>query len=604
MFTERLNTLMEALEISSPSLAKHMGCDRSNIDRFRKGVRVPQRDGKSALRIVEALYTYADDAGKTDLLLLTVPCADASSGEQIREALMRWLFEGETDKKVAEKPAEKQQKNSVFGQRLNAVMELTGLSNARLGKLLHVDSSYISRFRSGLRSPVANHRMADSLCSILLEQVCDRNLMTELAALMKLPDSALSPVDADLSAFRNWLFDIAPEDPIPLVMGMLDHIGLITEVKKLPLSFGEAAPADVLAENEPSYFGQAGLRRAVLRFLGGVVQRKPDNLLLYSDQNIEWMVADTFFRAQWGTLMALVVTGGTQIRIIHNINRDLSEMTDAIRSWLPLYPFGMIRSYYNKVPNRGLFSGTLFLCPGFACISGANIRGAEDADGLYRYDTQPAVLAAQETIFRAMLENAGELAHVEPAAGTGRFGEDTITSLTVLGNTLSLATMPEETLLSALNRAGADDDMRVRLLSLRRERKDVLTRIAQKGFLHEFIPLPSREALQNGGVPMDLPGLSVAYTPEDFAAHVKNVLALSDEFPQFRFFPLPEPVFPKLRVLISEQTVSVVRLRPPALAFRLSHPELCRAFVSFADGVRLQYKQDRLAVKKELEQYL
>ena len=250
MFTERLNTLMAALEISSQTLAKHMGCDRSNIDRFCKGVRVPRREGKSALRIVEALYTYADDAGKTDLLLLTVPCADASSGEQIREALMRWLFEGETDKKAAEKPAEKQQKNSVFGQRLNAVMELTGLSNARLGKLLHVDSSYISRFRSGLRSPVANHRMADSLCSILLEQVCDRNLTTELAALMKLPDSALSPVDADLSAFRNWLFDIEPGDPIPLVMGMLDHIGSITEVKKMPLSFGEAAPADVLAENE------------------------------------------------------------------------------------------------------------------------------------------------------------------------------------------------------------------------------------------------------------------------------------------------------------------------------------------------------------------
>ena len=103
---------------------------------------------------------------------------------------------------------------------------------------------------------------------------------------------------------------------------------------------------------------------------------------------------------------------------------------------------------------------------------------------------------------------------------------------------------------------------------------------------------------------MDLPGLSVAYTPEDFAAHVKNVLALSEAYPQYRFFPLPEPVFPELRVLIAEQTVSVVRLRPPALAFRLSHPELCRAFVSFADGVRSQYKQDRLAVKKELEQYL
>lgn len=604
MFSERLNELMSALGLSPPTLAKEIGCDRSNIDRICKGARVPRQNGKSARRIVEALYAYADDKGKTDVLLQTVPCEDASSGENIRAAMMRWLFAPAKEAATNKAPSGKKQTYRAFGQKLNEVMTLTGLSNARLGKLLHVDASYISRFRSGLRSPAANQSLADSLCENLLEQVREQALEPRLAALMQVSETALTPEDAPL-LFRRWIFDLAPEDPSPLVRGMLDQIGAVTDKKEtLPLSFADAAPAEILAETDAVYFGQSGLRRAVLRFLGGVVQRKPGKLLLYSDQNMDWMVADPFFRAQWSTLMALVVAGGTEIRIIHNIDRDLTEMAAAIRSWLPLYPSGMIRSYYNKVPNRGLFSGTLFLCPGFACISGANVRGAEDADGLYRYDTQPAVLAAQETIFHAMLENAGELAQVEPATGTGRFGEDTITSLTVLGNTLSLATMPEETLLSALNRAGADDDTRVRLLSLRGERKDVLTRIAQKGFLHEYIPLPSREALQNGGVPMELPGLSVAYTPEDFATHVKNVLALSEAYPQYRFFPLPEPVFPALRVLISEQTVSVVRLLPPALAFRLSHPELCRAFVSFAEGVRSQYKQDRLAVKQELEQYL
>ena len=81
-------------------------------------------------------------------------------------------------------------------------------------------------------------------------------------------------------------------------------------------------------------------------------------------------------------------------------------------------------------------------------------------------------------------------------------------------------------------------------------------------------------------------------------------LALTEEFPRYRFFPLPEPVFPDLRVLISDVTASVVRLRPPALAVRFSHPELCRAFVSFAEGLRSQFKQDRLAVKQELKQYL
>ena len=103
---------------------------------------------------------------------------------------------------------------------------------------------------------------------------------------------------------------------------------------------------------------------------------------------------------------------------------------------------------------------------------------------------------------------------------------------------------------------------------------------------------------------MDLPGLSAVYTPEDFAAHVKNVLALSETYPRYRFYPLSEPVFPEMRVLVSDAAVSVVRLRAPALAIRFSHPELCRAFVSFAEGLLSQYGQDRLAVKQKLEQYL
>ena len=183
MFTERLHTIMTALGLSPLALAREMDCDRSNIDRICKGTRVPRREGKSVRRIVEALYTFADDAGKTDVLVRTTACEEASTGEQIRAAVIAWLFEGEETAAPVGVKAEKQQTFRAFGQKLNAVMELLGLSNARLGKLLHVDSSYISRFRGGFRSPAANPRMAESLCEILLE------LARERLALRPLPQS-------------------------------------------------------------------------------------------------------------------------------------------------------------------------------------------------------------------------------------------------------------------------------------------------------------------------------------------------------------------------------------------------------------------------------
>ena len=201
MFTQRLNTIMQALELSPPALAKTMGCDRSNIDRICKGSRVPRRDGKSALRIADALYVCADDAGRTDVLLQTVPCEDATSGEKIRAAILRWLFAEEKENQAGREAAGKRQTNRVFGQRLNAVMELTGLSNNRLGKLLHVDASYVSRFRNGSRSPAANPRMSDKICEILLSLVKEQALMPRLAGLMRVPEAALTPDEAALSLF-------------------------------------------------------------------------------------------------------------------------------------------------------------------------------------------------------------------------------------------------------------------------------------------------------------------------------------------------------------------------------------------------------------------
>ena len=49
MFSERLNSLLQAVGASGSDIALYMGCDRSNINRFIKGQRKPKPGGRSAV---------------------------------------------------------------------------------------------------------------------------------------------------------------------------------------------------------------------------------------------------------------------------------------------------------------------------------------------------------------------------------------------------------------------------------------------------------------------------------------------------------------------------------------------------------------------------
>lgn len=44
----------------------------------------------------------------------------------------------------------------MFQERFNMIMDMAKMTNVRLSKILNVDASLISRYRSGTRSPLSN----------------------------------------------------------------------------------------------------------------------------------------------------------------------------------------------------------------------------------------------------------------------------------------------------------------------------------------------------------------------------------------------------------------------------------------------------------------
>ena len=604
MFCERLNKILALLDVTSGVFARFAGCDKSYISRMTSGARVPKNGGSGAWRLVDAIYSCADEEGKIDAICGLISCTDQDSADGIKTQIMTWLYDGEDTAKNRSRPSKDKVPYRAFGEKLDAVMELAEISNIRLGKLVNTDTSYISRFRNGLRSPKSNPQTMTAICTALLGRIAEQNKMKQLFALMKTEFDNAADEEEVFTLFHEWLYDTGKTDSSSVIEKLLENIDTFSLDTKMPLpSFEEIAAEKKVKHQDTVYFGASGLQNAVIRFLTDVISGGAEELYLYSDQNMNWM-SDPAFRKKWAALMLLCVQNGIRIHVIHNVDRDISEMIEAIINWLPLYMSGMIRSYYCRQQKNTRFSNTLFLCPGIACIKGSNVIGTEDRTGEYRYDTDPKILKMHKASFHSLLNNAKQLIRIYDNSESERFSQTDNSGITILGTTLTLTTMPKETLKSMLCRCGADETVKNRIFSIWEHRKKQLYDHLNEAFVHECIPAAEEESLFAEKVFADIPGLAITYTPNEYAEHIKNIMTLSDENPKYRFYTLPDAPFANTQIVLSNSLVTVSRLNTPQITFLISHPAVYEAFIAYADSIKNRYRQDKLTTRRFLERYL
>ena len=594
MFTMRLNELFQYLEAKNGQVAKLAGFDRTNISRLRSSDRIPKKKSPTIQKLVTGLYMYADNRNELNRLCEYIGADPDGSADEIMDNVREWLYEGEpeTGKKndtSLPRPQKTQKPKPVyrfFGKRLDAVMKLTDFSNARLSYAIHMDTSMVSRFRTGVRTPVPGSNVTNRISSVLYERADASGKLGPLARLMNVPDGML-----DEDALHDWLYDDgqSQDRDAGIAESLLGIFDSFSSETRLPIPAPEETVCtDIAKSTQTEYFGSEGLRKAVLRFLFAAWSEKAELLLLYSDENQEWLTGDRDFLMRWASLMSACVKNGTRIRIIHNVDRDLSEITDAIRSWLPLYMSGMVESWYSTRTRNPRFSHTIFLCPGKACIESFHPVGT-NAQAVYHYYVDRKILEVCRSGFDSMLETSGPLLKI-PASIIYKGDSD----ITIIQNGLSVATMSEE-LVRSFNEPSLYEEWKAL--------QDALLFRLKKARVNECVTLADDEDLFSGKVRIEqLFGVrELFYTPEQYAMHLRNIIRLSETYTGYRFCALPETPFPNMKVMVANDTACIIHAKRPELSFGLNHPLVCRAFRSYAESLMEQHKVDRNTLRKTLE---
>lgn len=591
MLSDRIETLFTLLQCSNTDIARYAGCSSGNISKLKSGNRVPKPGSRTIAVLAEGVYRYADYEA-----LLPVLCELCGAAESRREtvipALIAWLFETKEAAPPPRAVTPRSKRTQVlrrqsFGERLDRAMTALELSNAQLAALLNIDVSMVSRYRSGIYSPHGNERLSERLVGVLLSRAEKAARMQALAELCALPAERL-----DAGALAEWLYSVPEDESGILAQKLLRSLDSYRHGHGVPPELPEAPSV----ETADRYWGKEGLRKSVIRFLMDA-EREGGELLLYSDEPMDWLSGDPKYFALWASLMAACVRNGVSIRIIHNVDRDGTEMLDGIRGWLPLYISGRIEPYVFRREHNPRFCHTLFLRPGAACIHGFTPAGGGE-DRWYDYITDMRRLDALKREFDRMVISASPFLKIFTASMSRAFADFRMERLGLrnyLLTALPVVTMPEGLLERVLSRAALDGERRRSVLAFYRDARRRFFEILSQDSVNMILCAPSEGTPLPGRVnfALDLIELSVDYTQEEYAEHIAAVTELVEHERNFHLILLPDAPFRDIQLVTLGDAAAVLRCRDPHAAFLVLNPVLTESVADYLSALIEQFSAER-----------
>lgn len=475
-----------------------------------------------------------------------------------------------------------------FSEKLDLLMTLTGTSNSALGRALSYDPSYISRVRAGKRGLPRRQPFLEPAAEFLARAIQTPAQQQAAAGLLALN--------------RPW-----PRDPGQGAASLAQWLQARSEDMTEPIDqffrrFTEFTPGEITGgaiespppiEDPAFFYGNPGKREAVIRFLTDLcADGEAHTLYLVSDEAMDWLHEDRIFEGQWAALLTRFLANGGMITIIHTIDRNLGEMLEALREWIPLYLTGRILPYYCPRLRDGICRRSLFVAPGRAALTANSIEGQTNGM-LNLYTRDPQAVAACEEEFTRYLALCRPLMEIYSAERSADLIAQMCRVISGPGPLVSAGPFP---LPAASLCSSAERPLHQALAD----------RLAEGGQITELLHLPDPRAVHTGTLPLPLGDLfgtqDPACYPAFFQTRVSAALTRLKTVPGYRAVftdRIPATVSVLAR---NREVVMVFPSAPPTTVFVLTESRMVSALWDYLD--RAAGPADQSAAVRKLEGWL
>lgn len=268
-------------------------------------------------------------------------------------------------------------------------MNIAEVTNSRMGRAINMNSSHIGRLRSGARPLPKKHEYLKSMCEYLAKQIKKEYQINSLQKLTGISTVTLESCENMAVYLEEWLLmQDTQAGPERFISGF-------SRVMYNPEEVTTNEEIDYSSHRYAEYlYGNEGKRKAVEQFFLMILKEDtPQELLLFSDENVAWLFEDAAFSKRWSELFMRVLMKGNHVRIIHTISRDMNDLFEALTKWIPIYMNGAVKPYYYPRLRDGVFQHTLFIAPKTAAVVSTSIM--QNTEGMFNlFVTDQAALNA------------------------------------------------------------------------------------------------------------------------------------------------------------------------------------------------------------------
>ncbi len=493
-----------------------------------------------------------------------------------------------------------------FHEKLSVLMQTFTVSNSRLALALSVDTSLISRWRNGSRAPGKKNHFITSISRYFADVA---KLDYQRIALCELIGMRYEkqPSDFLALALEIWLSD---HEQGSAVENFLSEISVFTNSRK------GASPPDTLAPKGQDttcevYYDMSGKREAILCFLMRVLDYgKPCKLFFYSDEGMEWLFEDNSFLNRWELMTGKIIELGCEIKIIHTISRDSSQMLLAVEAWLPLYMTGAVESYYYPKYTQGTFCRTRLIAQGLFAINSECLHLKQEHMVTYFHSDRQLVHALEKDFedFQFVCRPLMRIVTLRNNTKSVDLVNEFLSQpgdVIFRSDCLSISTMPPELFSAIAGRAIADPAIRRRLINAQNELAAQFDKNLSHHLHTEYVSLPNSQALGAGQVTVpytSLFGISpIPYTPQEYALHLRAIVRLLEEQAGYNFYITGEGLTNVSIVAKDDIGALIVRKTEPPAIFALNQPSLTTAIYSHLDRTLDKVSPTQRARKITLE---
>jgi hypothetical protein len=495
----------------------------------------------------------------------------------------------------------------MFYKKLDMLMKITGTKNSALAMQTSLDASHISRLRRGERRLVQDADYVKAMASYFSRQLGEDYRRRLVAEAMQKPMELLVDQEALAGVIHTWLIDDkdgGQESIIRFLDGFSANIG--SQQMELDCA---ADVSDTLPKEEMEcHYGKQGKRDAVMGFLTQLLQsEKPTTLLLYSDEDMDWLSEDYQFAREWACLLKQVIAQGNMIKIIHTVSRNLDDMLEGLSKWMPLYMTGAIQPYYYPRKRDGIFKRTLFIAEGRVAMTTSSVGDSLD-HSLNILLRNPKAVAALEAEFygyldlcKPLMRIIGESQKQERQQLWNEFAEVQADQVMITSR------MPVYSMSEGLQKRMAEhsgiiyDNMHAYQVDAPRRFEQNLS----QNRVWEMVRLPDVTSIRRGQAPSDLSkgdGEMVCYHPHEFVEHLDNMIRLLQEYDNYNIIIEKKQYAEDYNLIIKEHFGAIIeRTANPQVLFQVSESNMIAAFWDYFRLVALPAAKEKTETIEELK---